>query len=147
MALQMLRDAQTQRLPEHDLDRHRLALSLDAPDWATLHARLQAHRERVAAGTRLTGARLRVRAALELAVPQGARQLTLDPACFYRNAAQFLVEELAGVQVSRARLLALQDDAGTWAGGAFFPKGFDFDGPEAADGAGQPWTATTWSLS
>ena len=46
-----------------------------------------------------------------------------------------------------ARLLALQDDAGTWAGGAFFPKGFDFDGPEAADGAGQPWTATTWSLS
>ena len=46
-----------------------------------------------------------------------------------------------------ARLLALQDDAGTWAGGAFFPKGFDFDGPEAAEGAGQPWTATTWSLS
>ena len=47
--LQMLRDAQTQRLPDNALDRHRLALSLDAPDWSTLHARLQAHRERVAA--------------------------------------------------------------------------------------------------
>jgi hypothetical protein len=46
-----------------------------------------------------------------------------------------------------ARLLALQDDAGTWAGGAFFPAGFDFEGPEAQPGAGQPWTATTWSLT
>ncbi|MFI2486601.1 squalene cyclase [Promicromonospora kroppenstedtii] len=46
-----------------------------------------------------------------------------------------------------ARLLALQDEAGTWAGGAFFPAGFDFDGPEAQPGAGQPWTATTWSLN
>lgn len=46
-----------------------------------------------------------------------------------------------------ARLLALQDDDGQWAGGAFFPKGFDFEGPEAAPGAGQPWTATTWSLN
>lgn len=32
-------------------------------------------------------------------------------------------------------------------GGAFFPFDFDFDGPEAADGAGQPWTATTWTLN
>jgi len=46
-----------------------------------------------------------------------------------------------------SRLLALQDDDGQWAGGAFFPKGFDFEGPEAAPGAGQPWTATTWSLN
>jgi hypothetical protein len=46
-----------------------------------------------------------------------------------------------------ARLLALQDPDGQWAGGAFFPAGFDFDGPEAADGAGQPWTATTWTLN
>ncbi|MEP6479655.1 MAG: squalene cyclase [Rhodoglobus sp.] len=46
-----------------------------------------------------------------------------------------------------ARLLALQDPDGQWAGGAFFPKGFDFDGPETAPGAGQPWTATTWSLN
>lgn len=46
-----------------------------------------------------------------------------------------------------ARLLALQDPDGQWAGGAFFPADFDFDGPEAADGAGQPWTATTWTLN
>ncbi|QQQ78840.1 squalene cyclase [Saccharothrix sp. 6-C] len=45
-----------------------------------------------------------------------------------------------------ARLLALQDPDGQWAGGAFFPAGFDFHGPEAAEGAGQPWTATTWTL-
>lgn len=45
-----------------------------------------------------------------------------------------------------ARLLALQDEDGQWAGGAFFPKGFDFEGPEAAPEAGQPWIATTWSL-
>ena len=46
-----------------------------------------------------------------------------------------------------ARLLALQDADGQWAGGAFLPAGFDFEGPEAQDGAGQPWTATTWSLN
>lgn len=46
-----------------------------------------------------------------------------------------------------SRLLALQDDDGQWAGGAFFPGDFDFDGPEAQDGAGQPWTATTWTLN
>src|SRR5688572_10112188 len=46
-----------------------------------------------------------------------------------------------------ARLLALQEPDGQWAGGAYFPRDFDFDGPEAADDAGQPWTATTWSLN
>lgn len=46
-----------------------------------------------------------------------------------------------------ARLLALQDPDGQWAGGAFFPAGFDFDGPDAAEGSGQPWTATTWTLN
>jgi hypothetical protein len=46
-----------------------------------------------------------------------------------------------------ARLLAHQDPDGQWAGGAFFPAGFDFEGPEAAPDAGQPWTATTWSLN
>ena len=46
-----------------------------------------------------------------------------------------------------ARLLELQDDDGQWDGGAYYPGGFDFDGPEAADGAGQPWTATTWALN
>jgi hypothetical protein len=46
-----------------------------------------------------------------------------------------------------ARLLALQDPDGQWAGGAFFPGDFDFHGPEAAEGAGQPYTATTWTLN
>ena len=46
-----------------------------------------------------------------------------------------------------AQLLARQDPDGQWAGGAFFPGDFDADGPEAVDGAGQPWTATTWSLN
>jgi len=45
-----------------------------------------------------------------------------------------------------ARLLALQDADGQWAGGAYFPGGYDFEGPEAA-APGQPWTATTWSLN
>lgn len=40
-----------------------------------------------------------------------------------------------------ARLLALQGSDGMWAGGAFFPAGYQ--GKEE----GQPWTATTWSLS
>lgn len=46
-----------------------------------------------------------------------------------------------------ARLLALQDPDGQWDGGAYFPGDFDFDGPEAQEDAGQPWTATTWSLN
>ena len=46
-----------------------------------------------------------------------------------------------------ARLLALQDRDGQWAGGAYFPGDFDFRGPEAAEDAGQPWTATTWTLN
>jgi hypothetical protein len=48
---------------------------------------------------------------------------------------------------SGARLRALQDPDGQWAGGSFFPGDFDFRGPEAAEGAGQPWTATTWTLN
>jgi hypothetical protein len=43
-----------------------------------------------------------------------------------------------------ARLLALQDPDGQWAGGAFFPRGFDFASVRTD---GQPWTATTWSLN
>lgn len=39
-----------------------------------------------------------------------------------------------------ARLLALQDPDGQWAGGAFFPAGFQ-------GGEAQPWTATTWTLN
>ena len=33
-----------------------------------------------------------------------------------------------------ARLLALQDADGQWAGGSFFPGDFDSHGPEAAEG-------------
>lgn len=43
-----------------------------------------------------------------------------------------------------ARLLALQDADGQWAGGAFFPAGF-FGSPEQEE-PGQPWVATTWAL-
>lgn len=46
-----------------------------------------------------------------------------------------------------AEMLSHQDADGQWAGGAYFPKDFDFDGPEAQEGAGQPYTATTWSLN
>ena len=46
-----------------------------------------------------------------------------------------------------ARLLALEDEDGQWAGGAYCPGDFDFEGPEAQEGAGQPWTATTHVLS
>lgn len=43
-----------------------------------------------------------------------------------------------------AKLLALQDEDGQWAGGSFVPRGFT-----ARDWkrSGQPWTATTFSLS
>jgi len=46
-----------------------------------------------------------------------------------------------------ARLLALEDEGGQWAGGAYFPGDFDFEGPGAQPGSGQPSTATTYSLS
>ena len=46
-----------------------------------------------------------------------------------------------------AQLLTRQDPDGQWAGGAYFPGDFDVHGPETADGAGQPWTATTWTLN
>lgn len=45
------------------------------------------------------------------------------------------------------QLLARQDADGQWAGGAYFPDDYDFRGPEAAPDAGQPWTATTWTLN
>ena len=43
-----------------------------------------------------------------------------------------------------ARLLSYQDDDGQWAGGAFVPSDFD---PREWQEVGQPWTATTFSLS
>ncbi|NNU26344.1 squalene cyclase [Isoptericola sediminis] len=47
-----------------------------------------------------------------------------------------------------ARLLALQDDDGRWAGGAFFPGGQAYFAVQRAEvDPPQPWTATTWSLN
>lgn len=43
-----------------------------------------------------------------------------------------------------ARLLAHQDADGQWAGGAFLPKGFDW---QEWREVGQPWTATCFSLT
>ena len=43
-----------------------------------------------------------------------------------------------------AKLLSYQDEDGQWAGGAFFPSDFD---PREWEERGQPWTATTFSLS
>ena len=45
-----------------------------------------------------------------------------------------------------AHLLSLQGSDGQWAGGAFFPADFDFQGDEMRR-VGQPWTATTWTLN
>ncbi|PZU44767.1 MAG: squalene cyclase [Microbacterium sp.] len=44
-----------------------------------------------------------------------------------------------------ARLLAHQDADGRWAGGAFFPADVDFETQD--DTPGQPYTATTWTLT
>jgi hypothetical protein len=46
-----------------------------------------------------------------------------------------------------ARLLALQDPDGQWAGGAYFPRTGADRAAEFADDEGQPWTATTWTLN
>ncbi|MDX6277864.1 MAG: hypothetical protein QOJ72_1992, partial [Nocardioidaceae bacterium] len=46
-----------------------------------------------------------------------------------------------------AQLLAHQDPDGQWAGGSYFPHDQDFENPDPADGDGQPWTATTWTLN
>jgi len=46
-----------------------------------------------------------------------------------------------------ARLLALQDPDGRWAGGAYFPAAAPVTDAEGHAEEGQPWTATTWSLN
>jgi hypothetical protein len=43
-----------------------------------------------------------------------------------------------------ARLLSYEDEDGQWAGGAFFPRDFD---PREWVEVGQPWTATSYSLT
>ena len=48
-----------------------------------------------------------------------------------------------------ARLLELQHDDGTWAGGGHFPNPFDWSSLTRGDDGrivNQPWTATSWSL-
>jgi len=48
-----------------------------------------------------------------------------------------------GTEGMGAELLAHQDADGQWAGGAYFPGGWDFENGQP----GQPYTATTWSLN
>jgi hypothetical protein len=70
---------------------------------------------------------------------QVQRDILRDPPAVWESTRAKIATEGFG-----ARLLALQNPDGQWAGGAFFPAGFDFAG---ADQEGQPWTATTWVLN
>jgi hypothetical protein len=49
--------------------------------------------------------------------------------------------ERASVEIAGwgARLLALEDEDGQWAGGAHLPADFDWPGPDAFQGPGKPW--------
>jgi hypothetical protein len=67
---------------------------------------------------------------------QVERDLLGEPAEVWQSTKRRVATEGFG-----ARLLALQDADGQWAGGAFFPADFDESEEE------QPWTATTWSLN
>jgi hypothetical protein len=71
---------------------------------------------------------------------QVERDLTDAPPSRWRATRARVAHEGLG-----SALLARQDPDGQWAGGAYFPAGF-FGSPEQ-DEAGQPYTATTWSLS
>nr|WP_245744165.1 squalene cyclase [Lentzea fradiae] len=68
---------------------------------------------------------------------QVQRDLLDEPAEVWRATRRRVAVEGFG-----ARLLAEQGSDGMWAGGAFFPAGFEHGKEE-----GQPWTATTWSLN
>lgn len=81
--------------------------------------------------------------------------LETDPALRWQVERDLLDPPSAQWEATRARvpregmgaaLLSKQDPDGQWAGGAFFPRGF-FDDPENRLLPGQPWTATTWSLT
>ncbi|MBT2503587.1 squalene cyclase [Curtobacterium sp. ISL-83] len=81
--------------------------------------------------------------------------LDADPALRWQTERDLLDAPATTWQATRARvategfgaaLLARQDPDGQWAGGAYFPGDFAFDGPEARQ-PGQPYTATTWSLN
>jgi hypothetical protein len=80
--------------------------------------------------------------------------LDSDPALRWQVERDLIGKPPAVWEATRARiptegfgveLLSHQDPDGQWAGGAFFPADFDFQGPEAQPGS-QPWTATTWTL-
>jgi hypothetical protein len=85
--------------------------------------------------------------------------LDADPAirwqvmqCLGTEPKQVVNEERARIATEGwgAKLLALQGEDGQWAGGAHFPGDFSWDDLERdADGRliGQPWTATSWSLT
>lgn len=73
---------------------------------------------------------------------QVERDLVGEPAPVWEATRERVAAEGFG-----ARLLALQDSDGQWAGGAFFPADFDFGAPEGSAAAEQPWTATTWVLN
>jgi hypothetical protein len=66
---------------------------------------------------------------------QVERDLAGEPPAVWEATRTLIASEGFG-----ARLLALQDPDGQWAGGAFFPAGFQ-------GGEAQPWTATTWTLN
>lgn len=66
---------------------------------------------------------------------QVQRDLLNEPADVWKATRSKVATEGHGAQ-----LLALQDDDGQWAGGAYFPGDTTADEP-------QPWTATTWTLN
>lgn len=72
---------------------------------------------------------------------QVERDLAGEPEAVWRATRARVATEGMG-----ARLLALQDDDGQWAGGAYFPSR-ERGTREDAEGPGQPWVATTWSLN
>lgn len=87
-----------------------------------------------------------------IAEPLRAWLLDSDPALRWQVERDLLGEPAEVWRATRARvagegfgarLLALQDADGQWAGGAYFPAGHDF----SDEGSGQPWTATTWTLN
>jgi hypothetical protein len=73
---------------------------------------------------------------------QVQRDLLGDDASVWERTRSLVATEGFG-----AEILTRQDPDGQWAGGAYFPADFDFAGPEAQQGAGQPYTATTWALN
>ncbi len=81
--------------------------------------------------------------------------LDSDPALRWQVERDLLDLPASRWQATRARiaregfgaaLLQRQDPDGQWAGGAFFPRGY-LDDPAEQGRPGQPWTATTWSLT